>query len=110
LNLSKYVFDSIIDVKGLNHKTISYLKENSYEYPGMYLWAQKRLSLKLLEQNEFLSYVTIKDNNDLLLERLLLNIVSKRENLKDEFNIHILKYYGLDWVINLDNEYEKLIT
>jgi hypothetical protein len=110
LNLSKYVFDSIIDVKGLNHKTISYLKENSYEYPGMYLWAQKRLSLKLLEQNEFLSYVTIKDNNDLLLERLLLNIVSKRENLKNEFNIHILKYYGLDWVINLDNEYKKLIT
>jgi len=109
INLSKYVFDSIIEVKGLNHSTVSFFKENSNEYPGMYLWAQKRLSLKLLEQNEYLSYVTIKDNNDLLLERLLLNIVSKRENLKDELNIQILKHYGLDWVIELDNEYEKLI-
>ena len=110
LDLSKYVFGSIIEVKGLNHKTVSFFKENSNEYPGMYLWAKKRLSLKLLEQNEELSYVTIKDNNDLLLERLLLNIVSKRENLKDELNIQILKYYGLDWVIELDNEYEKLIS
>ena len=110
LDLSKYVFGSIIEVKGLNHKTVSFFKENSNEYPGMYLWAKIRLSLKLLEQNEELSYVTIKDNNDLLLERLLLNIVSKRENLKDELNIQILKYYGLDWVIELDNEYEKLIS
>lgn len=109
INLSKYVFDSIIEDKGLNYQTVSFFKENSNEYPGMYLWAQKRLSLKLLEQNEYLSYVTIKDNNDLLLERLLLNIVSKRENLKDELNIQILKHYGLDWVIELDNEYEKLI-
>ncbi len=110
INFSKYVFDSIIEFKGLNHNTVSFFKENSNEYPGMYLWAQKRLSLKLLEQNEYLSYVTIKDNNDLLLERLLLNIVSKRENLKDELNIQILKNYGLDWVIELDNEYEKLIV
>ena len=99
-----------MEVKGPNYQTVSFFKENSNEYPGMYLWAQKRLSLKLLEQNEYLSYVTIKDNNDLLLERLLLNIVSKRENLKNEFNIHILKYYGLDWVINLDNEFEALIS
>jgi hypothetical protein len=110
INLSKYVFDSIIEVKGLNHNTVSFFNENSNEYPGMYLWAQKRLSLKLLEQNQVLSYVTLKDNNDLLLERLLLNIVSKRENLKDELNIQILKHYGLDWVIELDNEYEKLIS
>jgi hypothetical protein len=109
IDLSKYVFGSIMEVKGPNYQTVSFFKENSNEYPGMYLWAQKRLSLKLLEQNDYLSYVTIKDNNDLLLERLLLNIVSKRENLKDELNIHILKHYGLDWVINLDNEYEKLI-
>ena len=110
INLSKYVFGSIIEDKGLNYQTVSFFKENSNEYPGMYLWAQKRLSLKLLEQNDYLSYVTIKDNNDLLLERLLLNIVSKRENLKDELNIQILKHYGLDWVIELDNEYEKLIV
>ena len=110
LDLSEYIFESIIEVKGLNHKTVSFFKENSNEYPGMYLWAKKRLSQKLLEQNQVLSYVTLKDNNDLLLERLLLNIVSKRENLKDELNIQILKYYGLDWVIELDNEYEKLIS
>ena len=110
LDLSEYIFESIIEVKGLNHKTVSFFKENSNEYPGMYLWAKKRLSLKLLEQNEELSYVTIKDNNDLLLERLLLNIVSKRENLKDELNIQILIHYGLNWVIELDNEYEKLIS
>jgi hypothetical protein len=110
IDLSKYVFGSIIEVKGLNHKTVSFFKENSNEYPGMYLWAKKRLSQKLLEQNQVLSYVTLKDNNDLLLERLLLNIVSKRENLKDELNIQILKYYGLDWVIELDNQYEKLIS
>ena len=110
LDLSEYIFESIIEVKGLNHKTVSFFKENANEYPGMYLWAQNRLSQKLLEQNEMLSYVTLKDNNDLLLERLLLNIVSKRENLKDELNLHILKHYGLDWVIELDNEYEKLIS
>ena len=108
-NLSEYIFESILEVKGLNHKTVSFFKENANEYPGMFLWAQNRISQKLLEKNEVLSYVTLKDNNDLLLERLLLNIVSKRENLKDELNIQILKYYGLDWVIELDNEYEKLI-
>jgi hypothetical protein len=110
INLSKYVFDSIIEVKGLNHNTVSFIKENSNEYPGMYLWAQNRISQKLLKKNEELSYVVIKDNNDLLLERLLLNIVSKRENLKDELNLHILNHFGLDWVIELDNQYEKLIS
>lgn len=110
IDLSKYVFGSIIEVKGLNHNTVSFFKENSNEYPGMYLWAQKRLSQKLLEKKEELSYVVIKDNNDLLLERLLLNIVSTRENLKFERNIHILKHYGLDWVNDLDREYERLIA
>ena len=110
IDLSKYVFGSIIEVKGLNHNTVSFFKENANEFPGMYLWAQKRLSQKLLDKNEELSYVVIKDNNDLLLERLLLNIVSKRENLKDELHHHILKHYGLEWVIELDNEYEKLIS
>ena len=110
ISFTEYVFGSIIEVKGLNYNTVSFFKENSNEYPGMYLWAKKRLSLKLLEQNEELSYVVIKDNNDLLLERLLLNIVSKRENLKDELNIQILNHYGLNWVIELDNEYEKLIS
>jgi hypothetical protein len=110
IDLSKYVFRSIIEVKGLNHNTVSFFRENTNEFPGMYIWAQNRLSQKLLEKNEELSYVVIKDNNDLLLERLLLNIVSKRENLKEELNIQILKHYGLDWVIELDQEYERLIS
>jgi len=110
IDLSKYVFGSIIEVKGLNHNTVSFFKENANEFPGMYLWAQKRLSQELHEKNEELSYVVIKDNNDLLLERLLLNIVSKRENLKEEINIEILKHYGLDWVIELDNEFGKIIS
>ena len=110
LDLSKYIFESIIEVKGLNHNTVSFFRENTTEFPGMYIWAQNRLSQKLLEKNEELSYVVIKDNNDLLLERLLLNIVSKRENLKEEHNIQILKHYGLEWVIELDNEYERLIS
>ena len=108
INLSKYVFDSIIEFKGLNHNTVSFFKENSNEYPGMYLWAQNRISQKLLEQNEMLSYVTLKDNNDLLLERLLLNIVSKRESLKQLQNIEIIDYYGLNWVLELDNEFDQL--
>jgi hypothetical protein len=110
IDLSKYVFRSIIEVKGLNHNTVSFFRENTNEFPRMYLWAQNRLSQKLLEKNEKISYVVIKDNNDLLLERLLLNIVSKRENLKEEHNIQILNHYGLDWIIELDNEYEKLIS
>ena len=110
IDLSIYVFRSIIEVKGLNHNTVFFFKENANEFPGMYLWAQKRLSQELLEKNEELSYLVIKDNNDQLLERLLLNIVSTRENLKENLNIQILKHYGLYWVIELDNEYEKLIT
>jgi len=109
-NLSEYIFESIIELKGLNYNTISFFRENANEYRGMYLWAKKRLSQKLFEKNEELSYVVLKDNNDLLLERLLLNIVSKRENLKEEIKIETLKHYGLDWVIELDNEYEKLIA
>ena len=108
IDLSKYVFGSIIEVKGINHNTVSFFKENSNEYPGMYLWAQNRISQKLLEQNEMLSYVTLKDNNDLLLERLLLNIVSKRESLKQLQNIEIIDYYGLNWVLELDNEFDQL--
>jgi hypothetical protein len=109
-DLSEYIFESIIEVKGLNHNTVSFFRENTNEFPGMYIWAQNRLSQKLQGKNEELSYVVIKDNNDLLLERLLLNILSKRDNLKDELNIHILKHYGLEWLIELDNEYDKLIS
>ena len=110
INLSMYVFSSIIEARGLNYKTVSFFNENSNEYQGMYLWTIKRLSMSLSENNQFLSYLPIIENNDLLLERMLLNIVKDRDNLKNELNIQILKYYGLDWVIELDNDYEKLIA
>jgi hypothetical protein len=109
-NLATYIFGDILLQKGLNHNTLSFFKDKSIEYPGMYLWIIKRLSLNLSERNRFLSYLPIIENNDLLLERLLLNIVSERDNLKKGLNIQILKHYGLDWVIDLDTEYEKLIA
>jgi hypothetical protein len=109
-NLATYIFGDILLQKGLNHNTVSFFKDKSIEYPGMYLWIIKRLSLNLSERNRFLSYLPIIENNDLLLERLLLNIVSERDHLKKGLNIQILKHYGLDWVIDLDTEYEKLIA
>jgi hypothetical protein len=76
----------------------------------MYKWAIKRLSKKISETNQFLSYLPIMKENDQLIERLLQNIVSSREQLKEPLNIKILKHYGLDWVIKLDNEFENIIA
>ena len=76
----------------------------------MYVSALKRVSIKLSESSQILTYLPIGQQNDLLLERLLLSMVSSREQLKQPLTIQILKHYGLDWVIELDNEYEKLIS
>jgi hypothetical protein len=57
-----------------------------------------------------LSYLSIVEENDLLLERLILNIVSDRKNLKVPMNREILIYYGLTWILELDKDYEKLIA
>jgi len=108
-NLSEYVFEDILQTKGINNNTLLFFKDNAIEFPGMYHWAKKRLSTKLADSNLILSYLPVAQQNEILLERFLLNIVSKRENLKKELNTHIFKYFGLDWVIELDKEYEKLI-
>ena len=109
INLSRYIFEDIIEKKGVSYKTVLFFKDNSNQFPGMYAWAIKLLSIKISETNPMHSYIPIRNQNDLLLERLLLNIVSNREQLKDALNIDILKYYDMDWVIELDYEYEKLI-
>ena len=110
INLSRYIFEDILEKKGVSYKTVLFFKENSNQFPGMYAWAIKRLSIRLSDTNTFLSYLPIIDQNEILLERLLMNIVSNRKQLKVALNIQILKYYGLDWVLELDNEYEKLMT
>jgi hypothetical protein len=110
VSLEEYIFEDILLLKGTNYNTVIFFKDNATDYPGMFKWAIKRLSKKLSETSQFLTYLPIRDDNDLLLERLLLNIVSSREQLKKPLNIQILKHYGLDWVIELDNEYEKLIS
>jgi hypothetical protein len=108
-NLSEYIFEDILFHQGINQKTVLFFRDNSTDYPEMYKWAIKRLSKKISETNQFLSYLPIMEENDQLMERLLQNIVSSREQLKEPLNIKILKHYGLDWVITLDNQYEKLI-
>ena len=109
-NLSEYIFEDIINTKGVNYNSVLFFKENSNEFPGMYVSALKRVSIKLSESSQILTYLPIGQQNDLLLERLLLSMVSSREQLKQPLTIQILKHYGLDWVIELDNEYEKLIS
>jgi hypothetical protein len=110
IDLSTYVFGSIIQDKGLNYKTVSFFKENSNEFPEMYHWATKRLSTKLADSSSVLSYVPISQQNDILMERLLLNLISSRKQLKEPLTIQILTHYGIEWLMELDNEFEKLIS
>jgi len=108
--LIRYVFEDIIEKKGVNYNTVIFFKENSNKFPRMHAWAIKLLSIKILEINPIHSYIPIRNQNNLLLERFLLNIVSNRNKFKVASNIEILKYYGLDWLLELENEYEKLIN
>ena len=107
--MSRYIFEDIIEKKGVSYKTVLYFKENSNQFPRMYAWALKRLSIKISQTNRIHSYIPLRNQNDLLLESLLLNIVSNRDNFKVDLNIEILKYYGLDWLLELENEYEIMI-
>jgi hypothetical protein len=108
--LSEYIFEDILFHQGINQKTVLFFRDNSTDYPEMYKWVIKRLSKKISETNQFLSYLPIMKENDQLMERLLQNIVSSREQLKEPLNIKILKHYDLDWVIKLDNEFENIIA
>ena len=110
ISMSEFIFTDIITTKGLNQATLEFFKSNRDDFPGMYLWAKKALSNMLSITVQEKSYLPIIESNEFLLERLLLNIVATRENLKNDLNIQILKYYGLEWMIELDNEYENLIS
>jgi len=110
ISMSEFIFTDIISTKGLNQATLEFFKSNRDDFPGMYLWAKKALSNMLSITVQEKSYLPIIESNEFLLERLLLNIVATRENLKNDLNIQILKYYGLEWMIELDNEYENLIS
>jgi len=109
-NLSEYIFEDILQTKGVNYNTLLFFKENSIEFPGMYLLALKRLSTKLADSSLELSYLPIAQQDEMLLERLLLNMVSSREQIKKPLTIEILNHYGLEWLMELDNEFEKLIS
>ena len=99
-----------MQTKGINNNTLLFFKENAIKFPGMYAWAIKRLSTKLAESRPVLSYVPIAQQNEMLLERLLLNMVSNREKIKEPLTADILNHYGLEWLMELDNEFEKLIS
>jgi len=73
-NLSEYIFEDILQTKGVNNNTLLFFKENSIEYPGMHRLAIKRLSTKLADSSSEMSYLSIAQHNEMLLERLLLNI------------------------------------
>jgi hypothetical protein len=109
-NLSEYIFEDILQTKGIYNNTILFFKENAIEFPGMYPWALKHLSTKLAESRPVLSYVPIAQQNEMLLERLLLNMVSNREKIKEPLTTEILNHNGLEWLMELDNEFEKLIS
>jgi hypothetical protein len=109
-NLSEYIFEDILQTKGINNNALLFFKENAIEFPGMYTWAIKRLSTKLAESRPVLSYVPIAQQNEMLLERLLLNMVSNREKIKEPLTAEILNHYGLEWLMELDYEFERLIS
>ena len=100
----------IMATKGLNFNTILFIQETMTEFPGMYLYALNKLSEEASKMNNDISYYLLRSDNKLLLKRLLLNIVSKFENLSDPINQQILKYYNLNWVHRLYNDYLEIIN
>jgi hypothetical protein len=110
MRMCNYVFLDIINNKGLNQSTIDFFRNKTIDFSEMYLWVQKALSAKISEAELELSYLPILENNELLLERLLLNIVSNRAHIKENHNIEVFKHFGLDCLLALDNDYEQLIS
>jgi len=95
----------ILSTKGLNFNSILFIKQTMTEFPRMHLNALDKLSEEASKLDNFLSYYLLRSENKLLLKRLLLNVVSKIENLSDPFNQQILRYYNLNWVHRLYNDY-----
>ena len=100
----------IMATKGLNFNSILFIQQNMTDLPGIYLNALDKLSEEASKMNNDISYYLLRSNNKLLFKRLLLNVVSKIENLSDPFNQQILKYYNLNWVHRLYTDYLEIIN
>ena len=98
----------IINTKGLNFKTISFIKQKMTEYPSMYQRGLDKLSEEAAKTSNDISYYLLRSDNNLLLKRLLMNTVSKIDNLSDPLNKQILEYYNLNWVLRLYDDYLEI--
>lgn len=107
--MSKSIFEDIIRVKGLSLSTLEFFKVNSQDFPNMYLWAKIELSEQLFKHFKYKPYALIREYNDYLLENFLLTIVTRRDFTTDD-SAPILEYFGLNWLLELDNEYNRLIS
>jgi hypothetical protein len=107
--MSKYIFEDIIRVKGLSFSTLEFFKVNSQDFPNMYLWGRIELSEQLFKHFRYKPYSLICEYNDYLLEKFLLTIVTRGEFTTGE-SASILEYFGLNWVIELDQEFERLLN
>ena len=107
--MSKYIFEDIIRVKGLSLSTLEFFKANSQDFPNMYLWGRIELSEQLFKHFRYKPYSLICEYNDYLLEKFLLTIVTRGEFETGE-SASILQYFGLNWVIELDQEFKRLLN
>ena len=107
--MSKYIFEDIIRVKGLSLSTLEFFKVNSQDFPNMYLWGRIELSEQLFKHFRYKPYSLICEYNDYLLEKFLLTIVTRGEFATGE-SASILEYFGLNWLLELDNDYNRLIS
>jgi hypothetical protein len=107
--MSKSIFEDIIRVKGLSLSTLEFFKVNSQDFPNMYLWAKIELSERLFKHFKYKPYSLICEYNDYLLEKFLLTIVTRGDFTTDQSS-SILEYFGLNWLLELDNEYNRLIS
>ena len=78
------------------------------EYPSMYQRGLDKLSEEAVKTSNDISYFLLRSDNNLLLKRLLMNTVSKIDNLSDPLNKQILKYYNLNWVLRLYDDYLEI--
>ena len=107
--MSKYIFEDIIRVKGLSLSTLEFFKVNSQDFPNMYLWGRIELSEQLFRDFKYKPYSLICEYDNYLLEKFLLTIVTRGEFATGE-SASILEYFGLNWLLELDNDYNRLIS
>lgn len=107
--MSKYIFEDIIRVKGLSLSTLEFFKLNNQDFPNMYLWGRIELSEQLFKHVRYKPYSLICEYNDYLLKKFLLTIVTRGDFATGDSAL-ILEYFGLNWLLELDKEYNRLIS